>query len=189
MRIYVATTWPGLAAARSSGRLAEAGTSAHAVTPGMREWYVTGDDEELEYAAMVDAAQASLRAVADAWKGGPAEGPAESPAEGGVALLPRRVVVAADVAETAAAVRSPGSLADDDRSAVVLRSPVALSDAVSIHVDEAGAEATVRSALSAIDEADAGDDDARFLLDEVEACDLLWFDVTEIDDLLAGPPV
>ena len=41
----------------------------------------------------------------------------------------------------------------------------------------------------AIEAADAGDDDAQFLLDEVEACDLLWFDVTEIADVVTGPPL
>jgi hypothetical protein len=32
--------------------------------------------------------------------------------------------------------------------------------------------------------ADAGDDDARFLVDEAEACDLLWYDVTELGELV-----
>jgi hypothetical protein len=72
---------------------------------------------------------------------------------------------------------------------VVLRDGLAMADAVSVHLDEGAAEPVVRAALSAIEAADDGEDDAQFLLDEVEACDLLWFDVTEIPDLLAGPPV
>jgi hypothetical protein len=46
------------------------------------------------------------------------------------------------------------------------------------------------SPLSDVDSfaADAGDDDARFALDEAEATELLWYDVTEIPDLLADPP-
>jgi hypothetical protein len=141
----------------------------------VREWYVSGNDEELEYTAMIEAADASLRALAF-----------ESRFDD--SLLPRRVVVAAEVPEGSAAVAAPGSM-DGHRSAVVLQSGVALSDAVSVHVDEKAAESAVRSALSAIEAADAGDDDAQFLLDEVEACDLLWFDVTEIAELITGPPV
>lgn len=175
MRVYVATTLAGLARAHESGVLCEPGAPAHAVTPAVREWYVTGDDEELEYTAMLEAAEASLRAVAF-----------ESRFD--EKLLPRRVVVAADVPEGSAAVAAPGSV-DGQRSAVVLTNAVALADAVSVHLDERSAEDAVRAALSAIDAADAGDDDARFLLDEVEACDLLWFDVTEIADLVTGPPL
>ena len=39
------------------------------------------------------------------------------------------------------------------------------------------------AAIDALAAADAGDDDARFLLDEAEACDLLWYDVSELDRL------
>lgn len=175
MRVYLATTLAGLARAHDSGVLTQPGAPAHAVTPAVREWYISGDDEELEYTAMIEAAEASLRALAF-----------ESRFDG--SLLPRRVVVAVEVPQGSAAVAAPGSI-DGHRSAVVLREGVALSDAVSVHLDEGAAEEAVRSALSAIEAADAGDDDAQFLLDEVEACDLLWFDVTEIPDLVAGPPL
>lgn len=175
MRVYVATTLAGLARAHTSGVLTEPGAPAHAVTPAVREWYVSGDDEELEYTAMMEAAEASLRALAF-----------ESRFD--EKLLPRRVVVAADVPEGSAAVAAPGSV-DGQRSAVVLKEAVPMSAAVSVHVDEQAAEPVVQAALSAIEAADAGDDDAQFLLDEAEACDLLWFDVTEIADLLTGPPL
>jgi hypothetical protein len=175
MRVYLATTLAGLARAHETGVLTEPGAPAHAVTPAVREWYVSGDDEELEYTAMVEAAEASLRALAFESRFDPD-------------LRPRRVVVAADVPEGAAAVAAPGSV-DGQRSAVVLRDGLALAEAVSIHLDEEAAEPVVQAALSAVEAADAGEDDAQFLLDEVEACDLLWFDVTEITDLLGGPPV
>jgi hypothetical protein len=175
MRVYLATTLAGLARSHASGVLTEPGAPGHAVTPGVREWYVAGDDEELEYSALMEAAEASLRALAF-----------ESRFDAD--LRPRRVVVAVEVPEGSAAVAAPGSV-DGQRSAVVLKGAVLVADAVSVHLDEEAAEPVVSAALSAIEAADAGDDDAGFLLDEVEACDLLWFDVTEIADLVAGPPV
>jgi hypothetical protein len=41
----------------------------------------------------------------------------------------------------------------------------------------------VAEAILALPAADAGDDDARFALDEAEATELLWYDVTELGDL------
>ena len=67
---------------------------------------------------------------------------------------------------------------------VVVTAPVALADVASVHVDEEGAEAVVGIAVDALPAADAGDDDARFALDEAEAHELLWYDVTEIPDLV-----
>jgi len=77
---------------------------------------------------------------------------------------------------------SPGGGAQ--RSSVRLTGPVALSKVVSVHVDEAESEATIAAAVGALAAAAEGDDDARFQLDEAEACDLLWYDVSEIDDLI-----
>src|SRR5918911_4115873 len=82
MRVYVPTTLAGLAAAHDAGRL-EGPLDAHAVTGAVREWYVSGDLEELEYAAFTEAVEASLRLLAT--EGGPH----------------RRVVVAADVPDGA----------------------------------------------------------------------------------------
>jgi hypothetical protein len=55
---------------------------------------------------------------------------------------------------------------------------------VSVHIDELESEPVIAAAADAYDTARAGDEDARFLLDEAEGCDLLWYDVTEIDDLV-----
>ena len=57
----------------------------------------------------------------------------------------------------------------------------------SVHVDEAEAQDVVAEAVRCLPAADAGDDDARFALDEAEATELLWYDVTEIPDLLNPP--
>src|SRR5919202_382044 len=164
MRVYLPSTLARLARAHAAGGL-DGPLEAHAVTGAVREWYVSGDLEELEYAAFTEAAEASLRLLAGA--GGPH----------------RRVVVAADVAD--AVVRRGGG--EPYRSAVTVESAVPLHDVVSVHVDEAEAQDVVAEAVRSLPAADAGDDDARFALDEAEATELLWYDVTEIPDLVNPP--
>src|SRR5437764_13543521 len=80
MRVYLASTVRGLAAALRAGEIGPAPLTGFAVTPALREWYASGDLDELEYAAMAVAARASLRLLA-ADHGAP----------------PRRVTLAADV--------------------------------------------------------------------------------------------
>jgi hypothetical protein len=90
------------------------------------------------------------------------------------------VVVAADVPD-------PQVRPDHDgrfRSAVRLDADVPLGAVASVHVDEEDAESTIMAAVGALEAADRGDDDGRFLLDEAEATELLWYDVTEIPDLV-----
>jgi len=136
---------------------------AHAVTAAVREWYVEGDLEELEYVALTEAAEASLRRLAD-----------------DPDVPRRRVVVAADVEDDA--VRD---VADDRyRSAVLVSADVPVAAVASVHVDEDVAERAVAEAIIALPAADAGDDDARFTLDEAEATELLWYDVSELGDLV-----
>ena len=169
-RVYVPTTLVGLARAQKLGTLddpddvdnpAGPGLSAHAVTGAVREWYLEGNLEELEYSALIDAAESSLRLLA---------------------LEPlasrRRVVVAVDVPDT---VVSPGG---EHRSSVRIGGPIELSRVVSVHVDEVESRETIAAAVDALAAAAEGDDDARFKLDEAEACDLLWYDISEIDDLI-----
>jgi len=165
MRVYLPTTLVRLAGAHAAGRF-EGPLDAHAVTAAVREWYTSGDLEELEYAAFTEAAEASLRLLAT---------------EGGAC---RRVVVAADVPDGDVRPRNE----DLYRSAVTVAAAVPLADVVSVHVDEAEAQDVVADAVRRLPAADAGDDDARFALDEAEATELLWYDVTEIPDLVSGPP-
>ena len=162
MRVYLPTTLAGLAAASAAGAF-DGPLDAHAVTGAVREWYVSGDLEELEYAAFTEAAEASLRLLAGA------DGPR------------RRVVVAADVPDGDVRPRSDGRY----RSAVAVASAVPLRSVASVHVDEETAQDVVAAAVAALPAADAGDDDARFALDEAEATELLWYDVTEIPDVVA----
>jgi len=166
MRVYLPTTLARLAAATAEGAFAPVagtGLTAHAVTPAVREWYTEGDLEELEYAVLTDAAQTSLRLLAE-----------------DDAAAPRRVVVAAELPDP---VVRPTPV--DGRSRVRLAAPVPLDAVASVHVDEPEAEPIVVAAVRALPAADAGEDDALFALDEAEACDLLWYDVSEIPQLIS----
>ena len=64
MRVYVPATWPMLRTLVKTGVLDPIGGTAFALTPALREAYISGDDEELEFAAMTQAARASLRLLA-----------------------------------------------------------------------------------------------------------------------------
>ncbi len=163
MRVYVPSALARLAQVLEAGEVAA--EVAYAVTPALREWYVEGDQEELEYSAMMAAARASLRLLAD-----------------DPAAPSRRVVLAADIADGSA--RPVGRLDEDDRAAVRLASPIPLGDVVSAHVDDHAAEPDVRAAAGALAAADAGDDDARFLVDGVEDHELAWFSVQELNALV-----
>ena len=161
-RVYLPTTLPGLAQAHAAGVLL-APVPAHAVTAAVREWYTEGDTEEYEYVALTEAAESSLRLLA-----------------ADPAAPRRRVVVAVDVAEPAVTDTPDGP----SRSAVLVGGDVPISTVASVHVDEESAVKIIAEAIIALAAADAGDDDARFALDEAEATELLWYDVTEIGDLV-----
>lgn len=164
MRVYLAATLPTLTRASATGRFAEPGAFAHAVTPALREWYTEGDREELEYAALLEAAETSLRLLAAA---------PDAPR--------RRVVVAAEVPD---GLVQPGPDAAGFRSTVVLGGTVERRHVVSVHLDAPEASADVDAAARALPAAARGDEDARFVVDAAEAHDLLWYDVTEIPDLV-----
>uniref|UniRef100_A0AAU2JN45 Uncharacterized protein n=1 Tax=Streptomyces sp. NBC_00049 TaxID=2903617 RepID=A0AAU2JN45_9ACTN len=165
MRVYVPLTLPGLAEAHQAGELGPAPLRAYAVTPGLREWYVSEDIEELEYAALSRAAAASLRLIA-----------ADS------ATPHRRVVVALDVDDKAAAA-VPG-VDEATLGQVTLADAVRLAVAAAVHVDADDADEDVAAAARAVDAADAGDGDAQFVVDGAEDHELLWFGVQEIPGLL-----
>lgn len=166
MRVFLPLTGTGLRDLLAAGADATVPADVgYAVTPSLREWYVEGDQEELEYAATLAAARASLRLVA----GRPAEGSA------------RRIVLAVEVADGDA--RPDLSL---DRAAVRLAAPVPVSAVVSAHVDDAAAEPDVRRAVAALPAADSGDEDARWVVDAVEDHELAWYAAQELDSLLPG---
>jgi Family of unknown function (DUF6912) len=164
VRVYLPATLPLLARLRADQRLVlPSGSTGHAVTPELREWYAEGDEEELEYVAFTRAAQDSLQLLRH---------DTQAP--------PRRVVLAVDL---------PASVAvpvdrDLGSSVVRLGEQVTMAEVASIHVDGKAAEPDVRAAADAVVEAVAGDPDAQFIVDGAEDHELEWYDPSELDQLL-----
>ena len=161
MRVYLPATSTVLRQLLDAREL-PGGQTAFAVTPGLREWYVDDDVEELEYAALLEATRASLRLI---------------DADAGAAR--RRVVIALEAPDAAVEVRD-----DLDRGVVRLGAAVPLGRVASIHVDDAEAEAAVTAAAAAIIAADLGDEQAQDRVDDAEGFDLAWYASQEIADLL-----
>ena len=167
MRVYVPLTLPGLAEAYKTGELGTGPFVAYAVTPALREWYLSDDIEELEYAALNRAALASLRLLAvhpDAPR--------------------RRVVVAVDVPDGTAQGDPDRGLDPAALGEVRVARTVALAKAAAVHVDLDDAEGDVSAAADALGAADHGDDDAQFVVDGAEDHELLWYATQEIPNLV-----
>jgi hypothetical protein len=156
MRVYVGTTVDGLRALHESSSLGPAPFAAHAVTPALRESYAEADAEELEYAALTDAALQSLRLL------------------GGSAAEPRRVVVVAEVPDE---IVTPTG---ESRSSVTVSADVPLQKVASIHLDD---EASADLAAAAARALAAGDETAH-AVEDVQAEELMWFAVQELPYLL-----
>ena len=169
MRVYIPATWPMLRKLVAGGRFDPVGGTAFALTPRLRESYLAGDEDELEYAAMSEAARASLRLLAVEFGLGEDSTPA------------RRVVVSADLDDV--------TLRPDlDDGAVRIRGSVDLTTIAAVHVDAEDAEYAVRQAAGAVDAADLGDLDAEFLVGEAEDHELAWYDPAEIALLVEEKP-
>ncbi len=132
MRIYVPATFAEL-----DQRHGLAPRLVHAVTPGLRAALPDEDEEGLEYAAQLLAADDSLERLADS------------------AAARRRVVITVDVPEAVV------EAVDDAHAPSVVRltTTVGWDDVACAHVDEAAAEPDVVAALD-------GDDDAMERLAE-----------------------
>jgi hypothetical protein len=162
MRVFLPSTLPALAQALQAGQVGPGPLPGFAVTPALREAYASGDTEELEYAALTEAARASLRMLA----GDPA-----APA--------RRVVLAAEIP----AEHVKPDPRDGEPARVAINDPVLLKDLASAHVDALEAGTDVRSAADALPAADAGDEDARFTVDGAEGHELGWYATQELSYL------
>ena len=163
MRVYLPATSTVLAALARTAVLGPAPLTAFAVTPGLREYYLDDDIEELEYAAAAEAARASLRMIA-----------ADPTA------ARRRLVISADVSDSSVEVRD-----DLDRGVVRVALEVPLAWCASVHADDGEAESAVAAAAEQIDAADLGDPAAEEVVDDAEGFELSWYATQEIDDLLS----
>lgn len=165
VRVYLPATLPAVAGLLRDGEIRPAPVRGYAVTPALREWYASGDVEELEYVAMTHAARASLRLLA-----------------ADPAAPRRRVVLAAEVAGD----QATASASFDDPALVVIGGRVLLRDIASGHVDDVDASPGIAAAAAAVTAADAGDGDARFAVDGAEGYELAWYATQELADLAAG---
>jgi len=167
VRIYLPATTTVLRSLVDDGVLPGPHT-AFAVTPQLRQFYEVSDagadTEELEYAALLAAARASLRLL-----------------DIDPMAHRRRVVLAADVADAAV------TLVDDpdtDRGAVRVAADIRLQDVASAHIDGSDAEDEVRAAVNVVLEADLGSEDAQFVVDQAEGHELGWYATQEIGPAL-----
>jgi hypothetical protein len=167
VRVYLPATTSVLRTLVDDGQLAGPHTG-FAVTPTLREFFAVSDAEadaeELEYAALLTAARASLRLL-DIDPMAPR----------------RRVVLAADVADGAV---EPMDDPHVERGAVRVTTEVRMQDVASAHIDGEDAEDDVRAAVNVVLEADLGSDDAQFVVDQAEGHELAWYATQEIGSLL-----
>ena len=161
MRLYVPATLRVVARVLADGFL-PAPLEAFAVTPELREWYVDDDAEALEYAALHEAARASLHLLAS---------DPDAPR--------RRVVLAVDVPDG-----SVRTVPERDRGAVDVLADVPVPAVAAAHVDEPEGAAVVARAASLVAAADAGDEDAELAVGDAEDLDLLWYATQELPDLI-----
>jgi uncharacterized protein DUF6912 len=154
-----------LRALDAKGEVTAVGDTAFALTPALRESYATGTAEELEYAAMTEAARASLRLLAGELSDDP---------DG---TLPRRAVISADI-------EGVTLRPDLDAAVVRLDGTVPVKLVAAVHLDTEEAEPAVRAAAEVIDAADLGDPDAEFTLGDAEDHELAWYATEELPFLL-----
>ena len=164
MRVYLPATTTVLQRLLDQGRL-EGPLTVFTVTPQLRNFYELSDsDEELEYAALLAAARASLRLM-----------------DVDPTAARRRVVIAADVPDGTVT-----PIEDDaaDAGAARTTAAVGLADIASAHIDAAEAEDDVRAAVDVVLEADLGSEDAQFVVDQAEGHELAWYASQEIGPAL-----
>jgi hypothetical protein len=162
VRVYLPATLPIVAGLVQTGEVSPLSARGYAVTPALREWYASGDMDELEYVAMTHAARQALRLLA-----------------ADPAAPRRRVVLAAEVPADRIKANLPGA----DPAQVAIAGLVQLADIVSGHVDDPAASPDIVAAVAALAAADAGDDDARFAVDEAEGHELAWYATQELAEL------
>jgi hypothetical protein len=157
MRVYLPSSPALLRAAVERDALGPGPLDGHGVTPRLRAALGTGDEEELELAAMTTASLDSVRVLVD---GEPSA----------------RVVAVVDVPDREA--REVAEAADV--SAVVVDGPVPLRRLAAVHVDSAEASAAVAAARAVAPDDPAEEEALARCLDH----DLEWYAASELTQLL-----
>jgi len=172
MRVYAPATPTELDRLRRDGSwLPSAG--AFAVTPALREWVIAdgpADDEQLELAALSEAARDSLRLL----------GPLLRPEQA------RRVVLALDLDPGVVEIGDEGPDDPPGRVGLTVAGPMPLARVASLHVDEDAAGRAVASAAAAVSAADGGDPDAEAVVAALDDHELLWYHPAELAGLTGG---
>jgi hypothetical protein len=154
MRVYLPSTLPLLRTWLAVGSVPV--STGYAVTAGLRAQLI-GDEEELEHAAVLRAARASLRLLEQVDE-------------------PRRVVLAVEA-------DAPTLLDHLDDGAVRLTAPLPLRAIAAGMVDGAEAADAVRRAADVVDAADLGDEEAELAVGDAEDHELLWYATQELGEL------
>jgi hypothetical protein len=132
------------------------------VTDDLRRWVGSDDPEELEYAALAEAAGESLQLLA---------------AEPAVAR--RRTVIVVEVRDDLVHADPAAGVA-----AVRVTTGPSMTDVVAAHVDDAAAEAAVAAAAGALDAYEAGDAAALAIVEALDRHELLWYATQELATLV-----
>lgn len=165
MRVYVPATFSLLKELSEQGEISARSGYGFAVTPALREFYTSGDEDEIAHSAFEDAALASIRllAVGDEEK-----------------FPHRRVVISADIADENVSL-------DPEMGESVVKlssSAVSLDSVAAIHVDVQSSEEATAKAIEAIDEADLGVEDAELIVGDALDNFLAWYDPSELGALI-----
>lgn len=165
MRVYLPATFGMLTGLHETGTMTARSGWGFAATPALVEFYTSGDEDEIGYAAFLDAAEASLRLLAI----------------GDEDQFPhRRVVVSVDVADEAV------TLAPENGESVVALQPpqIAVADIAAIHIDIEESEEATKAAIAAVDAADLGDEDAELTVGDAQDNFMAFYDPTELPFLV-----
>lgn len=165
MRVYLPATFAMLTDLNETGKMPVRSGWGFAATPALVEFYTSGDEEEIGYAAYLDAAEASLRLLAI----------------GDEETFPhRRVVISVDVDDAAV------TLAPENGESVVALSPavIELADVAAIHIDIEESEEATKAAIEVIDASDLGDEDAELTVGDAQENFMAFYDPTELPFLI-----